>query len=62
MELQSFWDFRMVYRKNVEKIMRKMDENIRFLGKYKTVSHKQEKYLNICNFLIYFPVIIRKEN
>ena len=49
-EFQSFWDFRMVYRKNVEKIMRKMDENIQFLGKYETVSHKQEKYLNICIF------------
>ena len=40
-----------------------MDENIRFLGKYKTVSHKQEKYyLNIYIILIYFPVTIRKEN
>ena len=35
-----------------------MDENIRFLGKYKTVSQKQEKYLNTYNILIYFPVII----
>ena len=52
----------MVYRKNVEINNENMDENINVLIKHETVSYKQEKYLNIYIILIYFPVIIRKEN